>query len=274
VTLRLSWSSLRTHEECKQKAKLQREKKRATLENTRAFFPGTVVDRVVRDWLADDPYSNAGMMPEMVETIMLREKESIDEGSQGVLAWKQIGDKTKIIKDCQEAVTKIEGDLNRLVLPYQFEPDHRFEAPMLMPHPDGGMDRVILNGYIDILVFDPDTNTWRIYDVKMTRDNGYWRKTVGQLTFYDLAIDSIFDGSVSEVALLQPLCKEPVKDYPLTDGVRSQIMQRIASMAFDVWSGDDEPRRDMKICNFCNVKHSCPKFKPVATSTGRKRISF
>lgn len=273
MTLRLSWSALRTHEECHQKGKLERGRKRATLQNTRAFFPGTVVDRVVRDWLQDEHRSKGGMA-DMVSTIVEREKQIIDEGDQGVLAWKQIGDRDKIIADCTEAVTKIEPALERLVLPYEFEADHRFETPMMMPHPDGGMDLVILNGYIDILVYDPETKTWRIYDVKMTRDNGYWRKTVGQLTFYDLAIDSNFEGDVVDVALLQPLCKEEVKHYPLTDAVRSQIMQRIANMAHQVWSGDDEPRRDMKMCNYCSVKHACTKFKPVQDARGRKRMTF
>jgi CRISPR/Cas system-associated exonuclease Cas4 (RecB family) len=274
VTLRISWSSLRTHDECRQKGKLQRERKQATLENTRVFFPGTVTDRVVRDWLKDAPLDNPGVMPDMVEMIVKREKTEIDESSdKGVVAWKSIGDRDKIIRDCQEAVTKIEPALNRLVLPFDFEADHHFQTPIMAPHPDGGMERIILNGFIDILVKDPVSDKWRIYDVKMTRDDSYWRKTVGQLTFYDLAITSGYGGEVDEVALLQPLCKERVKGYPLNDNVRAQIMQRISNMAYKVWSEDFEPRRDTKICNFCSVKHACPKFQPTVVN-GRKRVSF
>lgn len=51
MVMRISWSQLRTHEECKQRGFLQRTGHKSVLDNQRVFFPGTVTDRVVRDWL-------------------------------------------------------------------------------------------------------------------------------------------------------------------------------------------------------------------------------
>lgn len=271
VTLRISWSGLRTHEECKQKGHLQRLGKRSNLENTRNFFPGTVTDRVVRDWLRDDPNNNPGMMAEMVSEYIDREKKTIAEEG-GVMLWKDSRDRADVEKACREAVTKIEPALMKFVVPYEYQPDFKFTAPVTVPHPDGGMETIHLIGYMDIIVRD-DKGRWWVWDVKHTKDDAYWRKTVGQLSFYDLAVELMFGQPTVRTGLLQPLCKKPVLPYDVTPDKRSQLMQRVVGMANDIWTGEVEPRIDNKLCNYCPVKHACPKFQPVVID-GKRRMAF
>lgn len=253
--------------ECKQKSYLQRTGRKAKMENQRLYFPGTVTDRVVRDWLAGDPYSQPGLMVDMVESVVLREQEKLEEkGKQ--LRWKDDNDRDSIIKDCQEAVRKIEPDLNRLVLPYEYDVDFRFKAPILAPHPSGEMSQILLIGFMDIIVRNPHRDEeidpeWFVYDVKHTKDNSYWRKTRGQLSFYDFAVDVMFGATTSQVGLLQPLCKETTKLFTLQDQDRLMLEKHVLDMASDVWNGNNEPTAPISECGFCNVKHACSRFTPV-----------
>lgn len=269
--LKLSWSRLRTHSECKQRGYLMSTGKKATLDDTRNFFPGTVTDRVVRDWLLNDPAKNKGLMPQMVAEIMERERDKIHE-SGGVMRWRDAGDREQVLKDCTEAVTKIEPHLERLVLPYQYQPDFRFEAPWNIPHPDGGMETIQLIGFMDIIVKD-DNENFQVYDVKHTRDAQYWRKTVGQLGFYDFATFLTFGKYATTTGLLQPLCPNPTVEYNPTEESRAKLMNDIMRLAKDIWTNDTTPRNDTKLCGYCPVKHACEKFKPVG-SNGRRRVSL
>ena len=271
MTLYVSWSALRTAEECKQKGFLNRTGKKATMENMRVFFPGTVTDRVVRDWLLEDPYNNPGRMPEMVEAIMKREADLIDEG-RGKLIWKDASDRESVLRDCIEAVTKIEPALNKLVLPYDYDVDFRFKAPVMMPHPSGDMEQVVLNGAMDIITRD-DNGRYSVWDVKHTRDNYYWKKTKGQLSFYDLSVQVMFEQETIVTGLLQPLCDEQVKPFPLTQDDRSQLMQRVMAMSQDVWRKNFAPEPTPEKCMFCNVKHACSLFTPV-TKDGKKKMNL
>lgn len=268
--LKVSWSSLRAHTECKQKGFLQRSGKKASMENQRVFFPGTVTDRVVRDWLADNPYSNPKLMPDMVESIVLREQENIEKAGKQ-LRWKDENDRDSIILECQEAVRNIEPALEKYVLPYEYDVDFGFKAPMRVPNPAGEKTNLLLIGYMDIIV-RKDEDPWAVYDVKHTKDNYYWKKTRGQLSFYDLAVDLMFNAPTFEVGLLQPLCKEPTKMFTLDDDDRSVLLSHVQSMADDIFSKNFEPTAKASECAFCNVKHACSRFKPVNGDT--KRVSI
>lgn len=271
MTLWISWSSLRTHEACKQRGHLTRSGKRATLADQRIFFPGTVTDRVVRDWLYDEPEKNPGLMPSMVEEIMEREFQTVlEEG--GRVFWKSTNDKQQVLRDCIEAVTKIEPILVEKVLPFEYQVDFRFRAPLMLPSP-WGMEMVILNGAMDILVRN-DQGLFGVHDVKHTRNKDYWRKTVGQLTFYDYAIWALFGTDTFETGLIQPLCEQPVIPYEVTDNLRSQLQQRVVSMANDVWREDFTPTTNRSECGQCDTKHACSKFAPVVSKDGKKRLSL
>jgi len=271
VTLYLSWSALRTHDTCKERSFHVREGRKAAIQDSRGFFPGTVTDRVVRD-LLDSGDPRRGVMAQMVESVIDREWATIQEEG-GSIAWKNPGDREQVIRDCIEAVTKIEPALWKYVIPYEYQPDFSFKAPVEVPHPAGGTETVILRGFMDILVRD-DKERWWVWDVKHTRDNDYWRKTEGQLTFYDLAVRLLFGEGTVRTGLLQPLCQQQVKPFIITEQKSAEMMQRVSGMARDIWNDEHPPRRDFKECHFCEVKHACSKFQPVLDSKGRRRVSF
>jgi hypothetical protein len=273
-TLFISWSALKTHEECKQRGKLVRSGHRAPLRDQRIFFAGTTVDRVVRDWLLEDPWNNPGRMPEMVDAIMDRELEAIQKAG-GVMRWASKEDRDNTIRDCIEAVTRLEPVLNERVLPFEFQVDYRFRCGVNMPHPTKGKELVILNGAMDIIVHEEigGETFWDIWDVKMTKDNNYWRKTAGQLTFYDVSRGLHLPGISRHSGLLQPMCDEQVKPYPVTDELRSQMKSRIANMARDVFAENFALAETRGPCNFCDVKHACTRFQAV-NSDGKRRISL
>lgn len=259
--LKISWSSLRAHMECKQKGYLQRTGKKASMENQRVFFPGTVTDRVVRDWLSGDPENNPNVMVDMVESVVLREQALIEEAGKQ-LRWKDDKDRDSIIKDCQTAVKIIEPSLNKLVLPYDYDVDFGFKAPIMIPGLTGEPETILLVGYMDIIV-RREENKWAVYDVKHTKDNSYWKKTRGQLSFYDLAVDAMFEAETFEVGLLQPLCNEPERMFQLNEDDRTILMSHVVKMATDVWNENFEPDAPVSACYFCNVKHACSRFMPV-----------
>lgn len=274
-TLWISWSSLKVHEECHQKGKLSRERKRAPLKDQRLFFAGTTVDRVVRDWLDGEPEKNPGGMALMVEEIMEREKGLIEEAG-GVMRWKSTADRDEVLTDCIEAVTRLEPILEKHVLPYEWDVDYRFKVPVRFPHPKEGHVVIILNGAMDIIVRDRkslEETFWDIWDVKMTRDNSYWRKTAGQITFYDNARALHLPGTRRNSGLLQPMCDERVKPYPVTEDLVKQMRARIARMVGDVYSENFELTPNRSLCGVCDVKHACPRFKSVV-SGGQRRISL
>lgn len=272
MVIRISWSGLRTHEECKQRGFLQRTGKRATLENQRNFLPGNVTDRTVRYWLEQNPADNIGRMPEMVrETLDQQVKEVQDQG--GVIKWRDSEDRKRVEKDCIEAVTKIEPHLLKYVVPFEFQPDFKFTAPLAVPHPAGGTEIIHLIGFMDILVRDNHGRYW-VWDVKHTRDGQYWRKTIAQLGFYDLAVELQFGQPMIRGGLMQPLCTKQLVPYTPTQDSRAQLTTRIANMARDIWLDDKSPRTDNKECDWCSVRHACEKFKPVVQDDGKRRMTL
>lgn len=282
MTLRLSWSQLRNHEECKQKGYLSRQRKRATLSDARNYFPGNVTDRVVRDWLNGDDYTPGSLAP-LVAEVMDREEKNILEGKPdpdpkkhvepGILKWRDREDKMRVFRECTDAAEKIEPALQKYVVPYEFQPDFRFDAPLAIPHPQGGKETVLLIGYMDILVRDNNGRFW-IFDVKHTKDNGYWRKTVGQLDFYSLAITLLYGAPAAGTALFQPLASPRIHPHKPTEQSRNELVQRFIGMARDIWNQDHTPKQDNAGCNFCDFKHACDKFKPVKDLYGKKRVAL
>lgn len=272
IVIRLSWSQLRNAEECKQKRFLTVSGVRKQARDQRLFLPGNVTDRVVRQWLKNDPENHKGEMPDMVNaTIDAVRQEILDKGER--ITWKpNLNDRENVRKDCIEAVTKIEPALLKYVTPYEYEADFRYDAPLLLPRPDGIKEQIFLIGYMDILVRD-DKSRMHVFDVKHTRDSSYWRKTVGQLTNYDIAVQLLFGKKTTTTALFQPLCPKPIYPYQVTDDLRRQMYQRILGVATDIWTNDNTPNDHNKYCGTCEVRNACPKFEPVLKD-GKKRVSF
>lgn len=271
-TVWLSWSRLRTHEECKQQAYLKRTGKKAQIDNHRNFLPGNVSDRVVRDWLLDDPWSNLGTMKDMVPEYLDKAiQSSKDQG--GVILWKGNSDRSDVTRDCIEAVTIVEEDLIEKVLPYEYTPDYAFKSTLEVPV--RGRDepiQILLNGYMDILVKKSELS-YSIHDLKHTKNESYWKKTIGQLAFYDTAL-RLAEGTYSDYAsLLQPLCKVKERTFDITNDDRIKMWQSIQNYAQDYSDMNVEPTDNTSACSMCDVKHACVRFKG-KMKNGKKVVSL
>lgn len=267
--LSLSWSGLRAFEECHNRSRLIRAGKRAKLQDVRGFFHGTVVDRVMREWL-EDPDLPAGAMKKLVPEILEREEQAAKDNGDGVVRWKYADDKAEVTAWCIELVTRLEPILHQYVTPYDYEPARRFKTPLTIPGLYGSPVVVWLVGETDLLV-RPDK--YEVFDLKGTADENYWRKTLGQLVFYDLDIEAEFGEPCSRVGLIQPMCKEMVKTWTVTEQQRREMVQRITAFAHGVWKKDATYAEDREACKFCPTKHACDRFKPRFV-TPERRLSI
>lgn len=269
----VSWSALRYWSECKQLAYLVRERKKNPAQDTRNFFHGNVVDRIMRNWLdSDNP--EPGLMPRMVDEYMEKCEQEVKEKEDGRIKWRHRTDKDDVREFCVELVKRLEPILFEEVIPYEYEPAKRFAVPIKARTIDGDEMRIILKGEFDLLVRNPETGFFRIWDLKATKDNSYWRKTFGQLIFYELAVYAMFPevgGFAEKSGLIQPMCDEQVKAFTFSDDDRSKLFSDITRMAESMWKGDYAPKESATGCNNCVVKHACSKFKPL---NGSKVMSF
>jgi hypothetical protein len=259
---------LRTHEECHQKAMLKRAGRSLKIQDIRVFFPGTVVDRVMREYL-DNVDRRPGEMAARVQEVMDREEVAARENGDGIVKWKSQQDRKEVYDKCIKCVTILEPILDRIVLPHEYEPAKRFRVPLTIPGLDGSPQVITLNGEMDLLMRVRNKD-WAVLDLKMTADDSYWRKTIMQLVFYDLAVRLAFGEYSTFLALIQPLCKIPIVPIEPTDDLRAQMYTRILNMAHDIWRKQDEPKASAVGCNRCEVSHACIRFKPV---NGRVQLS-
>lgn len=256
--LRLSWSRIRDHEECKQRGFLKSTGHRSPVADVRNYFGGNVVDRCMRNWLeSDDP--RPGGMAEMVHQQMEdSEKEAVD-AKEGVIRWRNASDRSTLETWCVELVNRLEPILYKYAVPFDYQPARRFEVPITIPHPEGYPERMFLIGEMDLLIRDNDKR-WFIYDLKGTNNESYWRKVVGQLLFYEIAVKLEYGEWPAASGLIQPMCKEQVLPFVFSEENRRDMFYRITKAATDIWRRDSSPKADNAGCNRCEVQHACVKF--------------
>lgn len=254
--VRISWSRLRVHAECKQKSWLLASGKRASGQDMRNFYHGMVVDRIMRHWL-DDPGRAPGQMRAMVDEIIDTEEARIRADGEGVVRWRNAEDKHDVREFCAELCDRLEPLLYELVLPYEFENGKRFKIPIELPGPDGRPAQVILVGEMDLFVINDGPVVW---DLKGTRDNSYWRKVLGQLVFYDIATWAATGQQTRMTGLIQPMCDQRVIEYTISETDRSAMVSRIHRMALDMWTEQRQCKTDWAGCSTCEVRHACPRF--------------
>lgn len=277
--LRLSWSQLRYFDECHQKAYLIRNGKKSKDTNIRVFWPGTVVDRCMRDYLNDDNRTS-GQMVRSLQAVMEREEKLALESGDGVVKYKSRADKMEVLEFCTELLKRLEPLLSELILPHDFEPSKRFKVPVVIPYIDGKPTTILLVGEMDILmkykVPNKANKPWEVWDLKATKNDQYWRSTIGQLVFYDLCTFLMYREYTLQAGLIQPMCKQQTIAIQITDQQRVEMMQRIIAMAHSVWKSEVyagtpvgeaeiEVRPDTKHCYMCSVKSSCYRFQPIGS---------
>lgn len=259
--VRVSWSMLRVHAECKQKSLLLRSGKRSSVQNTRNYFHGNLVDRAMRDWLADGD-RRPGQMAARVDELMAALPAESAETGDGVVRWRTATDKAEVREFCHELLIRLEPILYRMVVPYEFESATRFKVPVTVPYLDGTPTTILLSGETDLIVRDPG---WVVLDLKGTRDDDYWRKVLGQLVFYDLYVLARTGGqTTSRVGLIQPMCNEQVRQFAVTNQARNEMWARILRYVNDVWTTSAACKDGTSGCNYCEVKHACPRYQPLA----------
>ncbi len=256
----ISWSQLRAHDECKQKSALLRAGHRAAAQNIRGYFHGMVVDKVMRDWLAD-PYRRAGQMLERVDAYISECAQAAVDDGDGVVRWRHADDRAELTEFCRDLLTRLEPILDELVLPYEFDSAYRFRLPVTVPYLDGTPTTIFLRGEMDLRTREGDG--WAVWDLKGTRDDSYWRKVLGQLVFYDLAVLADQGVGTRRVGLIQPMCRQPVLEWTLTAEHRNQMWAAILRMAGDIWVGEAACKATTDGCTFCEVRHACPRYRPV-----------
>lgn len=231
--------------------------------NLRSYYHGMVVDRVMRTWL-DDP--RPGAMPGMVAEAIQTGIDDARNSGDGIVRWRNATDREDMEGFCTELVTRLEPILAALVLPYPFLAGHRFSVDVSMTHPDGTPTPVTLVGEMDLLVHRPDG--WVVWDLKGTRDDQYWRKVLGQLVFYDLAVLAERGTRTVLAGLIQPMCTEPVLALEISEGQRRDLWGRLHRMATQMWTADTACKDTTSGCQWCEVRHACSRYDLGADTLG------
>lgn len=255
--LSISWSALRNHAECKQKSALLRAGKRGPAKDIRAYFHGMVADKIMRDWLAD-PHRSAGAMAEQVDTYITDCAQQAVNDGDGIVRWRHAQDRAELRRFCVELLTRLEPLLRQIVLPYEFHSAYSFRQPVTIPDLAGKPTTIFLRGEMDLLTREPEG--WAVWDLKATADTQYWRKVVGQLLFYDLAVLAEHGRPTIRVGLIQPMCSAPTLQWQVTDDQRRGIWSAILTMAHDIWRNDQTCKSGTDGCIYCDVRHACPRF--------------
>jgi hypothetical protein len=247
--IRVSWSGLRVWEECAMRSALQRDGKRAKVSNIRNFWPGMVVDHVMRVWLAAPTLSS---MADLVEGVTAK-AEAEEKAKGNLIRFRNPDDRADVQKFCVELCNRLEPILTKHVLPYEHTCGKWFKVPMILDGHD-----VLLTGEMDLLVQQPQGQV--VWDLKGTADDQYYRKVVAQLTFYDLALWISTGKKTYFTGLIQPMCSERVMAWQITDEVRRNLMIRIQAYVRDIVAGRRECTDNKATCHWCDVKHACPRF--------------
>jgi PD-(D/E)XK nuclease superfamily len=252
---KISWSSLQRFEACHQKYYLISEGKSLPGRDVRNFLAGNIVDSAQKAWL-DNPVGN------IVDTIDYHMDKAIAKAEEkDTIKWRNKNDKAGILSFCKEVAVDLQPILEARVLPYDYEPGKWFQVPVKIKNPiTDQVEEIVLRGEFDLLVKEKD-NRFVVWDLKTTKDNDYWKKTLGQLVFYDLVIMAMFNEYPKKTGLIQPACDEQVKEFYFEDSHRAEMWGRINSMMNSVWKGEFDPKQDNVGCSFCEVAHACSKYK-------------
>lgn len=256
--LRLSWSRLRNHDECPAKGDLLRRHK-SPVTDIRSFYHGNVVDLAMRRWLSQE-VPEPGWMLAQVDAIFEEAEVIARETGDGIVRWKGANDKAETREFCRELVTRLEPILAKYAIPFEWTPAKRFSVPISVEDLGGHMREIILVGEMDLLVRDCE-GRYAVWDLKATRDNAYYKKVLGQIAFYAIAVKAMYGKFPAMAGLIQPMCDQQVLPVTVDHDAVAQMAGRITKAARDILAGKVAPKEDNVGCAYCPVKHACPKFR-------------
>lgn len=265
-TLWVSWSRLYEWSSCQQKSVLKLQGKADKVKDGRRFLHGTLADRAVTRWLKQDTPHEQGQMETYVDELW---EEHAIKSPEYKIEWKgdPQEDMAKVRNLAKKVVRNVEPFLFARVLPYEFQPDWRFEVPIKVPTVEGNMRTIVLNGAADIVVRDPATGLVSIYDLKATENEKYVHQGImPQLTFYSVAWTIIMGQQPKDTtaAFLTPACKLQYHELKIGSQDRRHLMSRIVNFAQFTWSTQTPTLTDdSQMCFFCECKKFCPRFATV-----------
>lgn len=260
--LTVSWSRLRAWEECKAKAHLRASGNRNKSADIRIFAPGTISDIAMRDWLNDQ----SRPMRTFIAEVMERHESSAKESGEGMIRWRSSTDRQEVFEWCVRLADELQPILEEKVTPYEFEVGKRFRTPIQIPDLEGNYKKIYLIGEMDLFVDHED-----IWDLKATQDESYWRKTSGQITFYDVVKHALTGSYMRAGGLIQPMCKMKVRPIVPSPEDRQLLVSKVVQYAHSVWRKDFAPKVSKTGCEYCDVKHACPKFQ---VKPGSRKVSL
>jgi PD-(D/E)XK nuclease superfamily len=250
---------MRVNFECKQKRHLKQTTKKPPNMDIRNFFPGTVVDICMRRWLElDDPPS--GGMQAMLDEVLEFAETNARETGDGIVQWRDLHDKKRVRAGCWELLGRLEPILRQYALSVDYSPAVRFKEPFILPYLDGTPQQIWLVGEMDLFTRTQPVPDLRVWDLKNTKNGQYWRKTVGQLLFYDLAVWAKHKRWTVECGLIQPMCPEQVLSFQFTDQNRRELMMHLAAFCRDVWLRDTAPKAGTEGCAYCEMRTACVRY--------------
>lgn len=277
----VSWTRLSTWEACQQKAVFQMEGKGAVIKEGRNFVSGTAADRAMRKWLEQDEPQLAGQMAQYVEDAWIAQTRGPEAEYQ--ITWKRddpIKDEDRAKTLAIDAVNALEPFLFARVIPYDYTPEWRFKAAISIPDRSGKPRSVVLNGGADIVVHNPETDEWFVYDLKTTRNEKYVQgSTLAQLIFYQIALHLVVGAELDKTttAFLTPACKTQYTSLNIDSDSRRHLMTRIVKFAQAIWA-DDDPicTLDDNQCYWCPMKSICPRWSNVlrVDDKGKHKVSL
>lgn len=244
---------------------------------SRDFLAGNIADRVQREWLSlpdPQPGQMAAMVPDMLDRWTNPDRA---EGDFQPVKWKgdPQKDRADVLEFCTLVVTRLEPILLKWVVPFDYQPELRFEAWVGLPNLEGENTPIRLIGGIDIVVRLPD-GRFILFDLKATKQDSYIAKTLGQGIFYDISWKHYWGEHPIRFGFIAPALEERLVWCDINDQDRDVMRARIMRFAQGMWAGDWTPRADDDECTYCDCKHVCAKFDLHLTvdDQGHHRASF
>ena len=260
--LSICWTALQRYEACHQRHLRTMEGKAIRKPYaSRDFLAGNIADRVQRAWLHlpdPQPGQMAAMVPDMLDRWTNPDRE--DEEFQPI-KWRgdpQV-DRKEVQEFCTLVVTRLEPILLKWVVPFDYQPELRFEAWIGLPDLNGDTTPVRLVGAIDIVVRLPD-GRFVLFDLKATKQESYMSKTLGQGIFYDVSWAHYWGEHPIRFGFIAPALEERLIWCDINEGDRAVMRSRIMRFAHGMMAGEWAPKADDEGCEHCDCKHVCDKY--------------